>query len=281
MGEWAQKKGFKPLAVFRDSTGTVCDDCVSVAVDGTKRYLEMQKKFTGMLYVFPAMADNAEEFLLANNDDVVDHLSPDVKEYLGITDSDSYFRWMLSIGNYRNLLRLDTGIGDPAVFDEKIKVLEERTRLPILTAPEGYATKGPTDRIYAECKSLLSGAGRTAVRSRRRTAKSLVHMAVRMDERELGEVFQVPLRARGYIPAGASFTRTTNLSAKWRTERDGRVRIWVSDYLVNAPYDVMHDFAKGIVDYIAGDQPVFGPAYTEFINSDEFVLWSRPIYVRR
>ena len=103
--------------MFRDSTGRVCDDCVSVAVDGTKRYLEMQKQFTGMLYVFPAMADNAQEFLMANSQDDVDKMDPVVKEYLGITDGDSYLRWLLSIGNYRNLLRLDTGIGDPEVFD--------------------------------------------------------------------------------------------------------------------------------------------------------------------
>ena len=70
-----------------------------------------------------------------------------------------------------------------------------------------------------------------------------------MYQADLSEVFSVPLRARGFALLSAQFSATTNLSVRWKEERNG-LRIWVSDYLEDAPFDVMHDFAMGIADYM-------------------------------
>lgn len=156
---WCSDNGMKPSATFRDRNGELCHDCVGVNIAGGPRYLELEKKYAGHLFMFPAMAINYDEFMDADKEESMRleaSLTDEQREVLGIEPGkDGYMRWLLNLGGYQYILRIDTGIGNKKEFDDAIKDIAKRTRLEIKDAEPGWADLQPTDDLYAECKSLL------------------------------------------------------------------------------------------------------------------------------
>ena len=156
---WSSGVLNKPGAMFCDSNGCLCDDCVGVAIAGGPRYLEMQKKYPGHFYLFPAMAVNFDDFMDADQADtaaIEQSLTDEMREQLGIEPGrDGYLRWLLRMGDYKNILKIDTGLGNDEEYDKYAKKVAERTQLTIIPAEEGWASMQPTEDIYAKCKSFL------------------------------------------------------------------------------------------------------------------------------
>ncbi len=156
---WSDGRGFKPSETFRDSNGRLCHDCVGVNIAGGPKYSEMQKAFVAHLFVFPAMATNFDDFMNADSADSVateESLTDEMREALGIEEGrDGYLRWLLSLGGYQNILKIDTGLGDHEEFDRATVDVARRTKLNIKDAPEGWASLQPTDDLYARCKGFL------------------------------------------------------------------------------------------------------------------------------
>jgi hypothetical protein len=119
----------------------------------------MQQKYTGHLYVFPAMATNFDDFMEADQAESAAteaSLTPEMREVLGIEPGrDGYLRWLLQLGNYEYILKLDTGIGDRKSFEKDLQKVSERTHLKIKEAEAGWVDLQPTDDIYSKCKSFL------------------------------------------------------------------------------------------------------------------------------
>ena len=157
--KWCEQKGMKPSAMFCDKNGCLCHDCVGVNIAGGPRYKDLQKKYTGHLYMFPAMANNYDEFMDADQAEAMAterSLTPEMREVLGIEPGrDGYMRWLLSLGGYEYILKIDTGIGDREHFDEDVQKVADRTHLKIKVADEGWADLQPTDDLYSKCKSFL------------------------------------------------------------------------------------------------------------------------------
>lgn len=156
---WCSGNEMKPSATFRDKNGELCHDCVGVNIAGGPRYLELEKKYAGHLFMFPAMAVNYDEFMHADNEEAMrteESITDEMREELGIEPGrDGYMRWLLRLGGYQYLLRIDTGLGDEKEYDEKVKEVSERTQLDIKVAEPGWADLQPTDDLYSECKSFL------------------------------------------------------------------------------------------------------------------------------
>ncbi len=140
---WCENRGYKPSAMFCDHEGNLCHDCVGVNIGGGPRYTDLQKRYTGYLYMFPAMATNYDDFMEANmkeTEGVMRHLTPEMMEILEIEpDPDGYMRWMLSQGHYEHILRLDNGIANDN-FDRDLEVLSRRTHLDVVDAEPGWVT---------------------------------------------------------------------------------------------------------------------------------------------
>ena len=143
--KWAADKFSTPVIVFRDENDGVCDDCIGVAVGGTKRYYELNKAHTGQLYLTPAMATNWNDFLSSSDmfrgTDTTDH---------------SMMRMILEMCGYQYALQIDTGLGDKNEFDKLSQDLGKEMNLKIIQAEDGWATLGPANRIYANAKTKLS-----------------------------------------------------------------------------------------------------------------------------
>ena len=156
---WCRERGLKPSAMFCDKEGRLCHDCVGINIAGGPKYTELQQKYTGHFYMFPAMASNYDEFMEADQADAAAteaSITPEMREVLGIEPGrDGYIRWLLSLGNYEYLLKIDTGIGDRENFERDLQKVSERTHLKIKIAEDGWADLQPTDDIYDKCKSFL------------------------------------------------------------------------------------------------------------------------------
>lgn len=159
--EWCKSKGYKPSAMFCDGEGNLCHDCVGVAIAGGPKYLQMEKRYPGYLFIFPSMATNYDEFMRANHkeeENALKNLTPDMMEVLGIEPGENgYMRWLLKLGHYEHMLKLDNGIGDEN-FDEELEKLKERNQLDVVEAEPGWASKQPTIDLYAKCKTMLDEA---------------------------------------------------------------------------------------------------------------------------
>lgn len=155
---WCSDNGLKPSAMFCDAEGNLCHDCVGVNIAGGPRYSELQKRYMGHLYMFPAMASNYDDFMKADQtgyEEMEANLTDDMREELGIEPGpDGYMRWLLSLGHYEYILRLDTGMEDQN-YDEDIGIVAKRTGLKIKIAEPGWADPQPTIDLYAKCKSFL------------------------------------------------------------------------------------------------------------------------------
>lgn len=54
-----------------------------------------------------------------------------MREQLGIEPGrDGYLRWLLRMGDYKNILKIDTGLGNDEEYDKYAKKVAERTQLP-------------------------------------------------------------------------------------------------------------------------------------------------------
>ncbi len=158
--KWCEEKRFKPGVMFTDENGCLCHDCVGINISGGPKYLELQKKYPGHLYIFPAMATNYDDFMEADQAEsnaVQACITDDMREVLGIEPGkDGYMRWLLAQGNYEYILKIDTGLGDREGFERELVNISERTRLKIkIPEDREWADLGPTDMIYSKCKALL------------------------------------------------------------------------------------------------------------------------------
>lgn len=154
---WCKSMGYKPTEVFRDFEGHVCDDCIGVCVGGGPRYLDLVKKYTGMLYATPATASNWRDALGAgvagDYKKIIKSMnSIDSLRELGINTPEEYMKWLLNVCGYKNILKIDSGLADMDEFDKNLEEMSNNLELKIKEAEPGWATLQPAEDIYAACK---------------------------------------------------------------------------------------------------------------------------------
>lgn len=155
--EWAKQNCLKPVAVFRGEDGKVCDDCVSIVVGGPGRYYELEKKYTGMFYLTPSIAENWVDFVAAGESgQQLESIPEETRDELNIHTPVDMMRWMFELGGYEYILRLDTGYGNRPKFIEISEEIGEALKLKPIDAEEGWVTDYPTNAIYEECRSYLN-----------------------------------------------------------------------------------------------------------------------------
>ena len=158
--KWCESQGLKPSATFCDKNGELCHDCVGVNIAGGPKYLQMEKKYAGHMFIFPAMATNYDEFMKSDQDEGMreEAITDEMREVLGIEPGhDGYMRWLLRLGGYQHILKLDTGIGDREHFESDLQTVSERMGLSIREAEPGWADLQPTEDLYRTCKEMLGG----------------------------------------------------------------------------------------------------------------------------
>ncbi|MCL2296127.1 MAG: hypothetical protein FWC29_03490 [Methanomassiliicoccaceae archaeon] len=102
---------------------------------------------------------------------------------------------------------------------------------------------------------------------------------IRNDER-LFELLSPIVSGHGLELRAASFCGAKEFQASWKRSGDS-IDIMISDYLADAPCDVITDFSQTVVGTIANRRPAYGKTYLEWVRSDEYICSKRKIYLRR
>jgi hypothetical protein len=145
VSKWATKALSIPVFVFRDDNEDVCDDCIGVAVGGHSRYCDFVKKYTGMFFVTPAIAENWDEF-----SDELDFTKG--FEIMNIHTVKEVFE----VYGYKKAVKIDTGLGTgKEAFEKGCERFSEITGLEFITAAPELINMYPTERLYSDAKSAM------------------------------------------------------------------------------------------------------------------------------
>ena len=141
---WAKDNLDVPMTIIRDNDGNIVDDCISTAIGGKDQYLKLLRKYPGIMYFTPAFATNYDDLLGR------------MELFKGVdTGDDSMLKMVFEMADYHEVMKIDTGLGDPDEFQSATEKFADRLGFEILTLEDGWCTLEPADRIYAEAKGFL------------------------------------------------------------------------------------------------------------------------------
>ncbi|MDR0791266.1 MAG: DUF1638 domain-containing protein [Methanomassiliicoccaceae archaeon] len=141
---WSRDNLKVPMTIIRDNDGNIVDDCISAAIGGTKQYLKLLKKYPGIMYFTPAFATNYDDLLGR------------MELFKGVDVGDeSMLKLVFEMADYHEVMKIETGLGDPDEFQAATEKFANRLGFSIFTLEDGWVTLEPADRVYAEAKGLL------------------------------------------------------------------------------------------------------------------------------
>lgn len=101
------------------------------------------------------------------------------------------------------------------------------------------------------------------------------------EETVLEESFGTMAKKYGYRKATAEYTAHKDFKVAWSRTFD-TIRFQVSDYVIDAPKEVLLSLADTVCSRITNSEPVpYTKEMMEWVTSDEFVKNKQPIYLRR
>lgn len=104
------------------------------------------------------------------------------------------------------------------------------------------------------------------------------------NDADLKEVFQSVKEEMGLEIVVGKFSALKEFKVRWKRVGTYAIDFRISDYLKNAPYEVIEDFMKGIINKIInridGDA-IFGVAFKDYVTADEFMEKHQKTYIRR
>ncbi|MCL2318044.1 MAG: DUF45 domain-containing protein [Methanomassiliicoccaceae archaeon] len=103
---------------------------------------------------------------------------------------------------------------------------------------------------------------------------------MKKDDERLFDIFSEMAASRNIMIESTSFYPFKEFQAAWRRP-DDKLIVRVSDYLIDAPDDVLRDFSKTVIGTIEKKRPSYGKTYLDWVRRDEFVKEKRKIYLRR
>lgn len=155
--EYCRENGLKPAVIFRGDDGEICDDCVAVAIGGASNYRRFIKRYTGIFFLTPAIANNWEDFIMAGDlAKGIGSVPEDTLEALGIHGREDFMRWMFEIGHYEFMLKMNTGLDPNIDFDAKAEMIGKKLNLKPIEIEDGWITINTAEAIYRDCKKHLA-----------------------------------------------------------------------------------------------------------------------------
>lgn len=96
-----------PLVILKDAQGQVVDDCIGTVLGGTDEYYQELKRASGTFFLTPMWAENWREMFHKVQ------ILPDPNDIEGA-------RYVFECVGYKNVIKLDTGLGDREKFERDI-----------------------------------------------------------------------------------------------------------------------------------------------------------------
>ena len=130
------------LTLLTDDEGRPVDDCIAAVLGGTDGYYRLLKRYPGVFYLTPAWAENWRELIYK------------MEITRGMEKGDlSTLKWMFDMAGYKKALKLDTGLGDREVFEEKVDDFVKEFNFEKADLEKEFITLEAVDRSYQRAKS--------------------------------------------------------------------------------------------------------------------------------
>ena len=140
MSQMEAETGHK-LTLLTDEEGRPVDDCIAAVLGGTDGYYRLLKRYPGVFYLTPAWAENWRELIYK------------MEITKGMEKGDlSTLKWMFEIAGYKKALKLDTGLGDREVFEDKVDDFVKEFNFEKATLEKEFITLEAVDRSYERAK---------------------------------------------------------------------------------------------------------------------------------
>lgn len=96
----------------------------------------------------------------------------------------------------------------------------------------------------------------------------------------VNEIFAKAGEKHGYEDVEAEFCDYKDFKIKWSRSCKW-ARFFVSDYLKDAPAEVIEDVAELIMGKIAGEDASYSPESVAWFESKEFIARNQPVFIKR
>jgi len=84
----------------------------------------------------------------------------------------------------------------------------------------------------------------------------------------------------GLVLRTASYCKAKEFQASWKQSGD-QIDIVFTDYLMDAPDDVITDFSQTVIGTVANKKPSYGKTYLDWVRSEEYIISKRKTYLKR
>jgi hypothetical protein len=99
-------------------------------------------------------------------------------------------------------------------------------------------------------------------------------------DEHLANILRGAARDNGFCSIRACFGAFKDFSVRWKTCGTA-IDVTISDYLDDAPEEVIAEFAVPLMNWVHGRKTVCGPTYMSWVTSDGFIVSKRKVYIRR
>ena len=137
-----------PVFILRDRQGRIVDDCVAAPLGGTDGYYNLLKRYAGVMLFTPAWAINWDQMLRK------------MEMLRGIEegdDEDAFIRMVFEMAGYERVLKIHTGLGDEALFDQKTREFAEAYDFRVEELEPGWCSMTVTDDAWESARGALNG----------------------------------------------------------------------------------------------------------------------------
>ncbi|MEM0448451.1 MAG: DUF1638 domain-containing protein [Methanomassiliicoccales archaeon] len=136
----------KSVHILCDRQGRTVDDCIAAVLGGTDGYYNLLRKFPGVFYLTPAWAENWKEMITKM--EITRGVEGQSLETL---------KWLFDLAGYRKALKLDTGLGDRAIFEEKVDEFVNTFGFEKLCSERELITLEVIDSSFSKAKADALG----------------------------------------------------------------------------------------------------------------------------
>ena len=138
--EIEEETGHK-LTLLTDEQGRPVDDCIAAVLGGTDGYYRLLKRYPGVFYLTPAWAENWRELIFK------------MELTRGVDKGDlSMLKWMFDAAGYKKALKLDTGLGDRELFEERALDFAKEFKFETATLEKEFITLEAVEKSYDRAK---------------------------------------------------------------------------------------------------------------------------------
>ena len=100
------------------------------------------------------------------------------------------------------------------------------------------------------------------------------------NDARLFELISPLVSGRGLELRNISYCKAKEFQASWKRSGDC-IDMVMTDYLIDAPDDVITDFSRTVIGTIEKRKPAYGKTYLDWVRSDDYINKKRKLYLKR